>query len=174
MSKKIGNVIWLTGLSGAGKSTLAHALLPSLTNTIFLDGDTLRSIFGTVYDLGFDENTRKKLGYAYANLCQTLAAQGFNVLIATICMYHTVHENNRKVITNYHEIFIDVSYETRLKRDPKGLYKAQLSGTINNMTGVDAKAELPLNPHIIIHENESIEQACQKILFYLKDKEWVF
>lgn len=170
MSKKsVGTVFWLTGLSGAGKTTLAHALLPYLENTVFLDGDSLRSIFGTVYELGFDTETRKKLGFAYAKLCKNLAEQGYHVLIATICMYHDIHRHNREIIKNYCEIFIDVSEETRRKRDPKGLYQAQLKGNLKNMAGIDSHVELPLNPTIYISEQETLEQAKEKVLTYYKN-----
>ncbi len=168
MCKKVGTVFWITGLSGAGKTTLSHALLPFLENTIFLDGDELREIFGTVYELGFDDETRKKLGFAYAKLCNNLAKQGYNVIIATICMYHDVHKHNRDIIKNYCEIFIDVSEETRIKRDPKGLYKAQQQGLVKNMVG-SKKVEFPLNPTIYISEKETLEQAKNKILSYINN-----
>lgn len=167
--KSVGTVFWLTGLSGAGKTTLAHALLPYMENTVFLDGDSLREIFGTIYELGFDADTRKKLGFAYARLCKNLSEQGFNVLIATICMFHAIHKHNREIIQNYCEIFIDVSEETRRKRDPKGLYKAQKNGCLQNMAGVDYNVELPENPTIYISENETLEQAKEKVLAYYKN-----
>ena len=48
-------VIWLTGLSGSGKSTVNTILRKMLAKkkikTIFLDGDSIREIYGN--DLNF-------------------------------------------------------------------------------------------------------------------------
>ena len=50
----MGNVYWITGLSGAGKTTIGKIFYGKLkeiySNTVFLDGDTLREVFGN--DLG--------------------------------------------------------------------------------------------------------------------------
>ena len=43
-------VLWITGISGAGKTTVADSirdiLKPSLPQTVRLDGDEIREIFG--------------------------------------------------------------------------------------------------------------------------------
>ena len=46
----MANVYWITGLSGAGKTTIGQAwysyLKETMSNVVFLDGDTLRQVFG--------------------------------------------------------------------------------------------------------------------------------
>ena len=48
-------VYWITGLSGAGKTTIGKLFYEELKtehpNTVFLDGDMLRKVFGD--DLGY-------------------------------------------------------------------------------------------------------------------------
>ncbi|MDP7033906.1 MAG: adenylyl-sulfate kinase, partial [Planctomycetota bacterium] len=48
--KHNGRVYWLTGLPGAGKTTIGRLFYQHLRthqkNVVFLDGDTLREIFG--------------------------------------------------------------------------------------------------------------------------------
>ena len=56
----------------------------------------------------------------------------------------------RKTIGNdFNEIFMD-EFGRMYKRDPKGLYKKDLSGEINNFTGIDALYEKPTDPEVII------------------------
>ncbi len=51
----MGMVYWITGLSGAGKTTIGKLLYEKIEennpNTVFLDGDILRKVFGD--DLGY-------------------------------------------------------------------------------------------------------------------------
>ena len=55
-------VYWITGLSGAGKTTIGKLLYEKLKseypNTVLLDGDTLRRVFGD--DLGYTKDERRK------------------------------------------------------------------------------------------------------------------
>ena len=54
-------VYWITGLSGAGKTTIGKLLYKKMKekhpNTVFLDGDTLRKVFGD--DLGYTKEDRR-------------------------------------------------------------------------------------------------------------------
>lgn len=62
-------VVWLIGLSGAGKSTLANEIVAGANreckNTILLDGDVIREIFGN--DLGYSMEDRLKNAQKSAN-----------------------------------------------------------------------------------------------------------
>ena len=55
-------VVWIIGLSGSGKSTLANEVVSRANkihrNTILLDGDVVREMFGN--DLGYSVEDRKK------------------------------------------------------------------------------------------------------------------
>lgn len=151
-----GRVIWITGLSGSGKTTLAKALQKEIPGSILLDGDELREALG-VANQGFDLESRKNLAKTYARLAGLLARQGFIVLVATISLFHELHAWNRENLPNYLEIFLDVSEEERRKRDPKGLYAAN----VPNMAGKQTKAEFPKHPHLRLEGSQSLEQAIQ-------------
>ena len=66
----MGNVYWITGLSGAGKTTIGKIFYSKLkeiySNTVFLDGDTLREVFGN--DLGYSDADRRKCAMRYSKL----------------------------------------------------------------------------------------------------------
>ena len=67
-------VYWITGLSGAGKTTIGRLFYQKLKqdfpNTVFLDGDIMREVFGA--DLGYTEPERRKCAMRYARLCDML------------------------------------------------------------------------------------------------------
>lgn len=74
----MGQVYWITGLSGAGKTTIGKIFYEKLrrkyANTVFLDGDMLREVFGN--DLGYSDADRRKCAMRYSNLCNLLQKPG--------------------------------------------------------------------------------------------------
>ena len=138
-----GTVYWLMGLSGAGKTTIGKILYKKLceqkNNIVFLDGDTLREVFGN--DLGYGKEDWFKGAMRYSRLCKLLSEQGQDVVICTISMFHEVRKWNKNNIEKYKEIYIDVSIRILQERNQKNLYK---NG--NNVVGLDLWVELPDNP----------------------------
>ena len=65
-------VYWITGLSGAGKTSVGKLLYETMKqkypNTVFLDGDVLREVFGN--DLGYTREERIKCAMRYTRLCK--------------------------------------------------------------------------------------------------------
>lgn len=142
-----GTVYWFTGLSGAGKTTIGKIMFKKLceqkNNVVFLDGDTLREVFGN--DLGYGKEDRFKCAMRYSRLCKLLSEQGQDVVICTISMFHEVRKWNRDNIEKYKEIYIDVPITILQERNQKNLYK---NG--NNVVGLDLGLELPDNPDVIV------------------------
>ena len=85
-----GTVYWFTGMAGAGKTTIAKIFYKNLKkkkqDVIFLDGDSLRKIFGN--DLGYTRVDRKKRAMRNARLCQFLSEYGLDVVCDTISLFH--------------------------------------------------------------------------------------
>lgn len=142
----MGKVLWITGLSGAGKTTLARQIKNKLEQAgikpIFLDGDELRSIFKKAdspehYCLA----NRRQLAMQYSRLCKALADQGHTVIIATISLFHEIHEWNRAHIDCYTEVFIDAPLAELMRRDPKGIYSQK-----SDIVGIDVPCEYPKAP----------------------------
>lgn len=158
-----GKVIWITGLSGSGKTTLAVALQQLLPGSLLLDGDAVREVLG-VASSGFDRESRKNLGLTYARLCKLLATQGATVIMATISLYHEVHEWNRENLPGYLEVFLDVSEEIRRARDPKGIYAAETQGKARHVAGGETPVDMPKNPHVHISHELSVKESCKRII----------
>ena len=168
-----GVVIWVTGLSGSGKTTLSRNLISLLKNEgkkfILLDGDELREILsaGLVSSAqGYDKESRKNIAKIYSNLARNLASQGFNVVVSTISMFDEVREFNAKNITNYFEVYLEVSDDELRRRNSKGLYGDPL------MVKEGCDYELPKSPEYVIRYDEkiSINQTVLNTLKKVKDK----
>lgn len=146
-------VYWITGLSGAGKTSVGKLLYEKMKrkypNTVFLDGDVLREVFGN--DLGYTREERIKCAMRYARLCRMLQEQGMNVICCTISMFDEIRSWNRENIGNYREIYVRVSMEVLIRRNQKGLY----GSTIENreVAGIHVDIEEPKNPDMIL-DNE--------------------
>ncbi len=155
-----GRVIWITGLSGSGKTTLAHAVRVGLpAASVLLDGDALRAVLA-VENSGFDRNSRQNLAFTYARLCKMLAEQGLTVVIATISLFHALHDWNRANLPNYLEVFLDVPEDIRRARDPKGFYARQTP----DMAGHQTQADFPQNPDLTFGPDTPVEASARAIL----------
>lgn len=151
----MGTVYWITGLSGAGKTTIGKLLYERIkekhSNTVFLDGDVLRKVFG--YDLGYTKEERRKCAMRYARLCAMLQEQNMNVICCTISMFDSVREWNKENIVEYIEIYVKVSMDTLKARDQKGLYSGMIGEIQKEVVGISMDIEEPKCPDLIL-END--------------------
>ena len=166
-----GTCFWITGLSGSGKTTISKKLAEIIheehQNVILLDGDELRKVLNKD---SFNREQRLEIGLTYSRLAKLITSQGTHVVMAVMGLFHELHEWNRKNISNYLEVFLDVPINELERRDPKGLYRKFNSGQIKNMTGLDQKAEFPKNPDIKINwdENQSTNKIAKQIFDFYK------
>lgn len=142
-----GTVYFFTGLSGAGKTTLGSLFYRRLKNTkpnaVYLDGDEIRVAFGE--DVGYTQAERLRWAGRIFRVCKLLSDQGIDVVCCSIAMFDTVRQWNRDHIPQYKEIYLQVTKETLLARNQKGLYT-----TGRNVVGVDLPFDEPKSPDLII------------------------
>lgn len=146
-----GAVVWITGLSGAGKTTFMGFLNESLLDLgikpILLDGDSLRNILG-YSTTKYSKQDRLELAFVYSKLCKYLSDQGFIILIATIALFHEVHQLNRRIFSHYIEVLIDSSIDQIKNRNTNSIYDNNLISS--EVIGVDFQAEFPKNPDFVV------------------------
>lgn len=163
----MGTVYWITGLSGAGKTTIGKLFYEKIKgehpNTVFLDGDTLRKVFGD--DLGYSKEERRKCAMRYSRLCAMLQEQGMNVICCTISMFDSVREWNRANIRNYKEIYVKVSMATLMERDQKGLYSGMTQEEQKEVVGIHMEIEEPKCPDLILENDgeKTLEEMIQEL-----------
>ena len=93
------------------------------------------------------------LAMQYSRLCRMLVKQGFNVVIATISMFHEVYAWNRNNIPGFYLIYLKVPVSELRRRDSKGIYKKYDAGEIVNVAGLDLEVDDPLNPDLLFEYN---------------------
>ena len=154
----MGTVYWITGLSGAGKTTIGKLLYEKIRakhpNTVFLDGDILRKVFGD--DLGYSKEDRRKCAMRYSRLCAMLQEQNMNVICCTISMFDSVREWNREHIHSYKEIYVKVSMDTLQKWNQKGLYSGITEERQKEVVGIHMDIEEPRCPDLILENDGEI------------------
>jgi glutamine kinase len=157
-----GQVFWITGFSGAGKTTIGRQLWSRLRTTgrpaVFLDGDALRQVIAE--DLGHGADDRRRSAMRNARICQAIAAQGMDVVCATISLFHAVHRWNRTNIPGYTEIYLRVPLEELMRRDEKGIYERASRGELANVVGLDLPAEEPEAPDLVLDNYGKLDPAA--------------
>lgn len=166
-----GVTVWFTGLSGAGKSTLAHAVAEALQargrDSEILDGDALR--LELCPDLGFTPEDRRRHIQRVVYVARLLARHGVVVLAALISPYRSLREYARQQLGDFIEVYVKASWETLLRRDPKGLYRRALAGEIPHFTGLDDPYEEPEAPDLVCDtDRETVERCTARILALLE------
>ncbi len=117
-----------------------------------------------------DRAGRLKLTMGYSKLCRLLSNQGFDVAIATIGLFHEVHDWNRTNLPGYLEIFLKVPMDELARRDPKKIYERARRGELRNVAGVDLEVNFPVTPDVILeyYAGLTADAAFEKLWYELQ------
>jgi adenylylsulfate kinase len=171
-----GFTLWFTGLSGSGKSTNSYGVYIELKRrglrAELLDGDIIRTNFSQ--GLGFSKTDRdiniRRIGF----VSYLLNRNGIISVVAAISPYRQTRALNRKLLSEYIEVFCDCPMDVLKQRDPKGLYTKAMAGEIKNFTGVSDPYEAPEAPEIHLQTDRESKDACfARIMGFLEEKSFI-
>ena len=171
-----GFTLWFTGLSGSGKSTNSYRVYIELKRrglkAELLDGDIIRTNFSQ--GLGFSKTDRdiniRRIGF----VSYLLNKNDIISIVAAISPYKATRSLNRKLISNYLEVFCDCPLKVLEQRDPKGLYRKAMAGEIPNFTGISDPYEAPENPEIRLNTSSATEDDCfYEIMSFLENRHYI-
>ena len=149
----MAQVIWITGLSAAGKTSTAEVVVKQLRargeTAVMLDGDAVREIVRDP-NVGHDRASRLANAYRICRLAHFMAKQDLVVVVATMSLFHEIHQWNRENLPGYFEVLIEVDLEILRERDQKGVYG-----------GVDLAVEFPRHPHLTTDNNPATDDRGQ-------------
>lgn len=160
-----GLVVWFTGLSGSGKSTIAvelEKLLNEAGRAVYLlDGDNIRH--GINADLGFTDEDRNENIRRISEIAALFCDAGIITLVSFISPFREMRQfaRERAGDGNFIEIYVSTDFETCRQRDPKGLYKKDIS----HFTGKDSSYEEPLHPEIVLDTISCNPKQCAQIVW---------
>ena len=152
-------VVWMIGLSRAGKTTLSKLLYdelkPQVSNLVLIDGDVIRDLFGN--DVDHSVEGREKNAVRLSHLSKFLADQNIHVIAAVLSIFPEWQKWNRENIQNYNEVYLKASIDALEKRDINNLYTQAKEGKIKNVVGIDIPFPEPMNPDLVIENNDEVE-----------------
>lgn len=156
-------VIWICGLSAAGKTTIGARLVDLLREerrpVVFLDGDTLRDVWGD--HLGHTLEARRFNAQRIAHLCRMLDRQEINVVASVLYPFPEWQAWMRENLSQFFEVYLDVPMNVLEMRDPKGLYAGAKTGKIKNVVGVDLPFTPPSNPHLVVANGMPLREPTE-------------
>jgi len=162
----VNGVIWITGYSAAGKTTVSRKVESELKKlnyqTIYLDGDDLRAIFGNSWK--FDQSSRIELAYIYFRLCSHLSSQGYVVVISAVAMFDELLIWIKGNIPNAIQVYLKVPQEERRERDA-ATKKIFINSNMNDDSYDEPKnADLEIKNH---GENDALYSAREIVNYFI-------
>lgn len=160
--------VWMSGLSGSGKTTLANALDRKLAAAGFvstvLDGDNVRQ--GLNRGLGFSDEDRRENIRRVAEVSRLFVQSGVIVINSFITPRADLRDVAREIVgaSDILEIYVEASFETCARRDPKGLYARAGSGGVASFTGRDSAFEVPTRTDLVLNtEQETPGESLERL-----------
>ncbi len=165
--------VWLTGLPASGKSTVTRALVSELrslgVHPAVLESDALRREITP--NAAYGEAERDAFYATLAYLAGTLVLHGVPVIVDATANRRAYRDRTRAAIPRFLEVHVRCPLAVCQARDPKGIYRRGAEGTAQNVPGVSATYEPPLNPEVVVDgERDAPAAAARRILTALEER----
>ncbi len=164
-------VIWIIGKSGVGKTFLADQLIKiykkKYKNLIWVDGDKFRRKFSK--DLGYSLKERKQNSLRIQKYCKKYDKKKYLVICSILSLFKIHQRENRKLFSNYMQIYIKVNSKILQKRNNKKIYSKK-----KNVVGKDISFPTPYKSDIVIKNNFNKEFKKKIKIIYEKINEKLY
>ena len=141
-----GFTVWFLGLPFSGKKQLASMLSAKLESLGFhneiLEGGKIRREFDQ--ELGFTKKEINKNIQRICFECRMLTENNIVAIAITISPYQEMREKCRKEIKDFVEVYCTAPIEFLRKRDTKNFYERAEQGEIQNVAGISAPFDEPI------------------------------
>jgi adenylylsulfate kinase-like enzyme len=158
--------IFIIGLSSAGKSTVAAGLIEKLRAegyaSILLDGDHVRSVFGS--SLGYDPDSRRLQTDRVLRLARLTSEQGVIPVAAIIHPFEEDRAACRAALPGYFEVHLKCDLDTCRTRDTKNVYPST-QGAARNVVGLDIDYEEPVNADLVLDSAHMAPEELVETVF---------
>lgn len=177
--------IQMSGAPGSGKSTMSRLLGRSISNTIIIDHDILRS--GLIESgMSFDQAAKTSYQLQW-KLARDFMEQGFHIIVDSTCNYQTILDQGTTLAKDHGYKFwyveckvqdIDILDQRLRSRRPMtsqrtGVYRPPAAAQVENFTDEDCHALfekwihnpcIPMEDVIVVDSTEDAESARDHIL----------
>ncbi len=100
-----------------------------------------------------------------AHVGAMFVAHGVPVVFDATANRRAYRDEARRLIPRFVEVFVDCPLEACVARDPKGLYRKALAGSIATLPGVQTTYEPPERPDVHIRsDREEPEAGARRII----------
>ena len=170
-SKRVGWVLWVTGLPSSGKSTVAKGVAGRLRQLGYrvevLESDELRRILTP--NPSYSDEERDWFYRVVVYIAGLLARNGVNVIIDATGNRRVYRDRARRLLPRFAEVYVECPLKVCMRRDVKGLYKKALEGVIRTLPGLQTVYEEPLNPEIMVETDRlTPDESVSVVLRELK------
>jgi adenylylsulfate kinase len=175
MTHKQAFGIWITGIPSSGKSTITCELVTLLHELdiypAVLESDSLRKVLTP--EPTYRPAERDRFYQQMADLGALIARGGAPVIFDATANRRYYRDRARSSIPRFLEILIACPIEECMKRDPKGIYAAAVSGTATHVPGIQTEYEIPLAPDLTLDGRLPARDNASRIIELLRQRNYL-
>lgn len=135
-----------------------------------LESDVVRKAFASDHE--YKTEGRDTFYRQLAYVGSLLVKHGVPVIFDATANRRAYRDWARREIGRFVEVYVDVTLETCMARDPKGIYRSAAVGQATNVPGLQSPYEPPEAPEVVI-QGANPEFDARRIIEKLVEKGYV-
>ena len=162
--------LWIIGLPLSGKKVIADRVYEALEKQLHIPLERIenREVRQILPEIGYERDDRimhiKRVGY----LIKKLQRHSVSTISSFVSPYQESRDAVQAMTENYVEVFIDTPADQYKQRQTDGYVEEVDDEQLHDLDRISHEYDRPLNPQIVIKEDESIDDAVNRIVAYVK------